>query len=149
MMNWYNVNSLEELKSIGKLTQVRKIIKEQLGENIKVSGRSWQNLYDNIIEFRSVINSLDTSIPEKPKKNSESYFTSQSNEYIFYLTELDGQIRMKKLGVTQKLFTNEKSAKNWRDKISKQIHPDICHHPKSEDAMSRLNQMYASMVGKD
>lgn len=138
-MNWYNVNSIEELKSLGKFVDVRKQIKEQLGENIKVSGRGWNDLYNNIMQFRNIINNLEPS----------EYFFSKSNEYIFYLTELDGEIRMKKLGVTISNFTNEKSAKKWRDKISKLIHPDICSHPKSEEAMSQLNKMYAGMTNKE
>ena len=72
-----------------------------------------------------------------------------SNEYIFYLTELDGEIRMKKLGITKSLFNNKNEAKVWRDKILKEIHPDINNHPKSTLAMAKLNEMYNSMVGKN
>ena len=35
-----------------------------------------------------------------------------------------------------------------RDKISKVIHPDLCHHQKASEAMAQLNDLYNQMVGR-
>ncbi len=153
-MRWINVKDVNELKSLGKFTQVKQEIKKDVGDNIKITGRGWNDLYKNITKFSNLIEEIYQSDLNKSKdiqqtSNTFDYFTSKSNEYIFYLTELDGDIRMKKLGITKSLFTNKNKAKAWRDKISKEIHPDINNHPKSSLAMAKLNEMYSSMVGKN
>ena len=72
---------------------------------------------------------------------------TEACEYIFYLVELDGKLRMDKLGITPTLFSNKKTAKRWRDRISKVIHPDCCHHQRASEAMAELNQLYNQMTG--
>lgn len=154
-MRWINVKDVNELKSLGKFTEVKREIKQDVGDNIKITGRGWNDLYKNITKFSNLVQQIynsdlrDSSEEIKSSNNSSQYFTSTANEYIFYLTELDGEIRMKKLGITKSLFTNKNAAKAWRDKISKEIHPDINNHPKSTLAMAKLNDMYNSMVGKN
>ena len=154
-MRWINVKDVNELKSLGKFTEVKHEIKQDVGDNIKITGRSWNDLYANIIKFSNLVKhiyyyDMKTSSDQIKSSNvTDEYFTSKSNEYIFYLTELDGEIRMKKLGITKSLFTNKNEAKAWRDKISKEIHSDINNHPKSTLAMAKLNDMYNSMVGKN
>lgn len=154
-MRWINVKDVNELKSLGKFTEVKREIKQDVGDNIKITGRGWNDLYKNITKFSNLVQQIynsdlrDSNEEIKSSNNSSQYFTSTANEYIFYLTELDGEIRMKKLGITKSLFTNKNAAKAWRDKISKEIHPDINNHPKSTLAMAKLNDMYNSMVGKN
>ena len=70
------------------------------------------------------------------------------DEYIFYLLELEGELRMQKLGINKSHFTNKKKAKQWRDKISKEIHPDKSDHKKAEEAMAKLNSIYEAMIGR-
>ncbi len=102
-MRWINVKDVNELKSLGKFTQVKQEIKKDVGDNIKITGRGWNDLYKNITKFSNLIEEIYQSDLNKSKdiqqtSNTFDYFTSKSNEYIFYLTELDGDIRMKKLG---------------------------------------------------
>lgn len=153
-MRWINVKDVNELKSLGKFAQVKQEIKKDVGDKIKITGRGWNDLYKNITKFSNLIEEIyqddfNSTNEIKQSSNTFDYFTSKSNEYIFYLTELDGDIRMKKLGITKSLFANKNKAKAWRDKISKEIHPDINNHPKSSLAMAKLNEMYSSMVGKN
>ena len=54
---------------------------------------------------------------------------------------------MDKLGITPTLFSSQKAAKKWRDKISKAIHPDHCSHEKANEAMAQLNALYHQMTG--
>lgn len=144
-MRWINVKNVDELKTLGKFAEVKQEIKKDVGDNIKITGRGWKDLYKNINKFSNLIQEIYNC----DMKTSNEYFTSKSNEYIFYLTELDGEVRMKKLGITKSLFNNKNEAKAWRDKILKEIHPDINNHPKSTLAMAKLNEMYNSMVGKN
>lgn len=146
-MRWIEVGSVDELKALGSFKDVKEEIKKDVGESVKLTGRSWNDVYNNIVSFRNLINSINQV--RKSNQEKDEYFTSKSNEYIFYLIELDGELRMKKLGITKTHFTNKKRAKTWRDKISKEIHPDINNHPKAHLAMSKLNEMYASMTGND
>ncbi|MEG0856747.1 MAG: hypothetical protein RSG52_09720 [Terrisporobacter sp.] len=153
-MKWINVKNVDELKALGKFTEVKDEIKKDLGENFKLTGRGWDDLFNKILNFSHLIDQINNSNKEPLNKldnniNTSAFFTSQASEYIFYLTELDGELRMKKLGITKSHFTNKNKAKTWRDKISKEIHPDINNHPKSSLAMSKLNDMYSSMVGKN
>lgn len=153
-MRWINVKNVNDLKSLGKFKDVKREIKEDVGDNIKITGRGWNDLYKNITIFSNLIENIYKSDIQsidivKSPNISSNYFTSKSNEYIFYLTELDGEIRMKKLGIKKSLFNNKKAAKTWRDEILKEIHPDINNHPKSTTAMAKLNEMYHSMVNKN
>ena len=149
-MRWINVNSVKELKELGRFKDVTREIKEDLGETFKIKGRSWNTVYDNIVEFRETIKNINEEIISKETDDyTDIYFSSLANEYIYYLVELDGDARMKKLGIVKTHFTNKKKAKAWRDKISKVIHPDISKHPSATDAMTQLNSMYSTMVGRD
>ena len=95
-MRWINVKNVDELKTLGKFAEVKKEIKKDVGDNIKITGRGWKDLYKNINKFSNLIQEIYNC----DMKTSNEYFTSKSNEYIFYLTELDGEVRMKKLGIT-------------------------------------------------
>lgn len=141
-MDWLQVKSVEELKQLGKFNDVRASMKGFGGKWVHLSGRSWNELFASIEGFKEIIqsvNDVDTS----------NYFTCKSNEYIFYLLELDGEIRMNKLGITPAHFSNHAKAKLWRDQLSKLIHPDICHHPEAGEAMATLNELYRQMTGRE
>lgn len=142
-MNWFMVTSLEELKKLGKFREVSKTIKGEVGEIVKIKSKGWDALYKSVLEFRAITSKYNNDC------NNSNYFTSKANEYIYCLLELDGEIRMKKLGITRKHFDNSGIAKEWMRAISKEIHPDICGHPKASDAMAKLNSMYNSMVGNE
>lgn len=157
-----NVSSTEELKKLGKFKEVREKIKQDIDADkmIKISGRSWNDLYQSIQKFKGIISKLqgqESLLVNHPKEtipsdnqqilNAKGYFTRQDCEYIFYLVELDGKLRMDKLGITPTLFSSQKAAKKWRDKISKAIHPDHCSHEKANEAMAQLNALYHQMTG--
>lgn len=146
-MRWIDVNSVDELKALGNFREVTKEIKSDVGDNIKINGRSWKDVFISIVKFRAIMENLGYT--NKSISDNKTYFTSKSTEYIFYLTELDGELGMKKLGVTKTHFKNEKRATNWRDKILKEIDPEVIHHPKVDDAVKKLNKIYGSMVAKE
>lgn len=167
-MEWININSIDDLKKMGKLKPVMKMIKDDLAklyagkrskdknivEMINVRSNSWQGLYDKIIALREVINSVDSNYINSNNKTefqvtarkSTSYFNSLEAEYIFYLLELDGKQRADKLHITMKCYSDKAFAKSWRDSIAKIIHPDKCSNSRANDAISKLNQLYEEMV---
>ncbi len=103
------VKDVNELKSLGKFAEVKREIKKDVGDNIKITGRGWNDLYKNITKFSNLVQHIyntDIEVPKKQVASSDNYeyFTSKSNEYIFYLTELDGEIRMKNF--YKVIFTN-------------------------------------------
>ena len=144
-MRWLYVESIEQLKSLGKFRDLQNEIREDVGSRVKVTARSWEELYSNILSFREVIEKENKI---KRKSESKEYFISKIDEYIFYLLELEGELRMQKLGINKSHFTNKKKAKQWRDKISKEIHPDKSDHKKAEEAMAKLNSIYEAMIGR-
>lgn len=157
-LDWLHVKDLDELKKLGNFKEVRAEIKKFGGKTIHVSGRSWKELLVSIEDFQKAIQQLNLSecknlvdeamvSPSSENTNqtvSESgYFTTKASEYIFYLTELDGEARMNKLGITATHFSSKRKAKTWRDHISNVIHPDVCKHVHASDA--RLNLMICTI----
>lgn len=157
-MEWFNVKDLEELKQLGSFNEVRAQIKAEGFNNLHVSGRSWGGLLKSIEDFRKKIGEIQrlpvnetavSSNKETQPADLSEYFNSQASEYIFYLTELDGESRLKKLGVSATHFSSKKAAKTWHNQISKVIHPDVCSHQKAAIAMAKLNDLYQQMVGRE
>lgn len=170
-MEWLKVNSVEELKKMGNLKTVRSVIKKDLEnyfknmnskdknivEMIKVSSNNWNGIYDKIKALNSFINyHLEGEAVSDRKNNivksqggNLDYFKSKEEELIFYLLELDGEKRNKKLNITKSCYYNKKDAKKWRNNIAKYLHPDKLSHPKAERATAKLNQLYFEMVGNE
>lgn len=163
-LDWLKVKNAEELKQLGKFNEVRAEIKKFGGKTIRVSGRSWDELFTSIQSFQKVLQELNLSecknVVDEVRVSSSSentneivsdndYFTNQASEYIFYLTQLDGEARMSKLGITSTHFSSQQKARKWRDKISKVIHPDVCKHVHASGAMAQLNDLYNQMVGRE
>ncbi len=86
-------------------------------------------------EITNVTNRLD-----------DEYFYSQTDKYIFVLTELDGKNRRKILGISFLHYKDKDIAKKWRKEILKKIHPDICNHPKAKEACEKMDQIYNEMI---
>ena len=101
-------------------------------------------------ELKQLIHEFEGDINEgNINSNANGYFISKASEYIFYLVELDGKERMEKLKVTRKHYSNKKVAKEWRDNIAKEIHPDVCKIKDAEKAIAKLNQLYAGMISNE
>ena len=150
-MEWFNVESLDELKKLGKFREVGAKVKTDCNGIVNIKLGSWKNLYNSILNLHELLDQLQISkaVPTTPVFSQEAYnnyFVSPAAEYIFYLVELDGKDRLDKLNVTRKLYSNKKLAKSWRDKSAKEIHPDKCSIPNSKEAIAKLNQLYEGMI---
>ncbi|MDX8289113.1 hypothetical protein SLL00_04890 [Metabacillus indicus] len=165
-MDWLNVSSIEELKKLGKFTEIKKKISQEFGGSIKVSARSWDNLFTMIMELklflvkRTNLNKIDI---DRNSNNSVSsnlrvvnytynriknieYFKTEVDQYIYYLLELDGKVRQKKLNITDYHYRNNQYASKWYKDIIKIIDPDICKHEKANQAVAELNNIYKGMT---
>lgn len=145
-MNWLNINSIEELQSLGKFRDVSNKVKNDVGSMGKINRKGWQTLYDSIIIFRESVNKFTKELEEN-SVNPDEYFVSKANEYIFYLLELEGDLRANKLGVTKRHFTNKRIAKQWKNSILKEIRPKVCKNSRANEAVAVLNSIYEEMAG--
>lgn len=164
-MDWLWADSVDDLKKLGKMNEVKSLIKKDIAdlfkdkkskdknivEMIKVTSGSWKGLYDKVTALREVIFYLGSKNNDSDECNDEDekYFKSKADEYIFYLLELDGKQRADKLNITMKCYSDKSEAKKWRDSIAKVIHPDKCNNERANESLSRLNQFYKEMLGDE
>jgi len=142
-MNFFNAKSVEELKTCGKLSEIRGNISNILGNNFQIKTNTWENLYSSIL----ILKQINKYIPNNNDiLLNDLYFRGDAERYIFILLELDGKQRLDKLGVNKMHYSKKDIANEWRNKISKIIHPDICMHPQASNAMAELNKMYKEMI---
>ena len=140
-MKWFYCSSIEELKELGSFREVRKKVKEEIGENIKIKANSWRNLFTSISSFKELFKKVKSS-----QQKDELYFNSQISKLIFYLLELDGEIRLEKLGVNKLHYLNKEKADKWKRNLVKKLHPDVCNHPKADKAIIEVNSLYKEMI---
>lgn len=144
-MNLFEIKSVQDLKKIGPLYEVRRQLINLLGPNIKFKSRTWEDLFNSIQSLRKIskyIPSENSNISD----SSDLFFKGKSERLIYTLLELDGKCRMDKLGVNKMHFSKKNIANEWRNEIAKIIHPDICNHPLASDAMVNLTEMYKEMI---
>lgn len=128
---WQTVASVEELKTLGSFKVVKKMITEDLKPK-KVVARGWEELYKCIK-------------PQEPPYTS-NYFKDEISEKLFYLLELEGELRLKKLGITKLHYKDKESATEWKRNMMKIIHPDQNTHIKATEGTIELNKMYEEMM---
>jgi len=80
--------------------------------------------------------------------DKNNFFISEEDEYIFYLTQLDGEVRQEKLKAVPPLYANKKAATMWRNKIVNIIHTDKSKHQFADKASQQLELMYKEMTGE-
>lgn len=127
-----------ELKKLGKFNDVRKALQQRLGNRLKFSGRGWKDLWEAMTLIRTL----------GAMNQNDAYFTSDVTRYIYALTELDGEYRLKELGVQKEHYFNKDKARRWRDAIIKKIAPDVCAHPHASAASAKLHELYQEIAGE-
>lgn len=84
------------------------------------------------------------NLPSERKINDQ-FFISDEARLIFILLYVESEERAKLLGITEEMYESIELAKLWKTKIVKIIHPDRCKHPQANEAMSKVNSIYARM----
>lgn len=146
-MKWFYCDSVEELKKLGSFKEVRKQVKKGVGDNIKIKANSWDNLFKSISSFKELFKEIE--FPNRKDDYQDLYFKSQISKTIFYLLELDGEDRLEKLGINRLHYIEKEKADEWRKKLIKKVHPDICNHPKAQEAFIKVNYLYKEMIGNE
>jgi len=92
----------------------------------------------NKVNIKEIKTSLDKPI--------DSYFSSETDKYIFALTELDGKNRQNILGINSLHYQDRELANRWKKNIATKIHSDICTHPKAKEAWDKMIEIYNEMI---
>ncbi|HFJ9494793.1 hypothetical protein CN520_02720 [Bacillus cereus] len=146
-MKWFEVKTVEELRQLGKLKDIKFKVSNDLGPNIKVVARSWDDLFVAVKSLKRFVEFKTGSYEFKEKvENNVPYFKSEVDKLIYYIMELDGEVRQEKLNITPFHYQNKEFATTWRNKLMKKLHPDVCKHPMAQKATVELNYLYARMV---
>ena len=70
-------------------------------------------------------------------------FISEQQEYIFYLTKLEGKHRNKALGLTDKHYDDKSLAKKWKKSLAQKVASD---KGGSDEALKVLFRIYDALV---
>ncbi len=111
------------------------------------------DIFDKVMSFMEQLLNLlpKNKVSIKEIKNvvakpTDSYFLSDTDKYIFALTELDGKNRQNILGVNSLHYQDRELADKWKKNIATQIHSDICTHPKAREAWDKMMEIYDEMI---
>lgn len=150
-MEWLKVKTIEDLKQLGSYRKMRHEIKNSLGERIYFKAKSWEDLWEVVQSIRKL--KLSGQLLEKLEESQANisdenlmYFKSEVDRIIYALLRLDGEQRLRELGVNKSHTRDLEKAKSWRNRLAKIIHPDVCKHPESVEASTKLTQLYEQMT---
>jgi hypothetical protein len=130
-----------------------------------IKAASWQaladklNLTQSVAELKSTVKNLQQQLqkleaelvalrqPSTTAKGTDSdYFISPEAEIIYSIIKLDGESRLKALGVNRTHYRDAKKAKEWRNNLARKVHPDKCFHPLAGQAIDEITAIYKNMV---
>ena len=129
-----NIQSIDELKKFGSEEDIKKIL-EKIVFPLKINACSYQEIYETL-----------KMLQQKHVDFIEGFFKSKQDEYIFYLTKLDGKQRNQLLGLTDEHYENKELAKKWYKEISNYVHPD---KNGDENAFHILKNLYDILIEED
>jgi cell division protein FtsB len=152
--------TIASLKAEHKTLSAAKVV-----HSIKAS--SWAALVEKLNKpkpkpkpKKPTIKSLQAQITELQAENADlrqqlataqstdsDYFVSPTAEIVYSIVKLDGEQRLKALGVNGSHFRDADKAKKWRNDIAAKVHPDKCAHPQAATAMDEITALYKNMVG--
>lgn len=152
-MNWIQAKTLADLQSYGSFKDVRRSIQNSLGERLSLKARSWKDLLVAVKHLQALTicrSSSSSELSEEVDYSTEAslYFKSEAARIIYALLNLDGELRLKELGIDRSHYKDSNKAKKWRNEIAKLIHPDLCEHPQSSLATNKLTELFESMIGR-
>lgn len=130
-MKLNDVNSVEDLKKVGTVSEIVQKI-QNIVKPLFVKAET----YDDLFEIICCLQKNWLPMVKGP-------FISKQSEYIYYLTQLEGQQRNKAIGLTDDLYDDTELAKKWFKSLSQLVHPDKGGDP---TAFNVLRQLYEVIV---
>ncbi len=129
-----NIQSIDELEKLGSEEDI-KFFLERIVIPLKINVSSYQEIYETL-----------KILQQKHVDFIDGFFKSKQDEYLFYLTKLEGKQRNQLLGLTDEHYENKKLAKKWYKEISTYVHPD---KNGDENAFSTLSNIYKILIEED
>ena len=133
------IQSIDELKQLGTVEEIKKVLNKIITP-LQIKASSYKELFDSL-----------KILQEKHIDFINSPFKSKQDEYLFYLTQLEGGQRNKLLGLTDKHYEDKQLAKKWYKQISNYVHPDKIHSYKDgkNKAFNILTNIYNVLIEED
>lgn len=125
------ISSLDDIREYEKTSNLRDDI-QALISPLKIEAGSDE-------EMLSIIQLLKS----KWLGFKEGPFVSEQQEYIFYLTKLEGKQRNKALGITDAHYEDKNLAKKWKKAIAHKVASD---KGGCDQAMTALLKIYDALV---
>ncbi|HEY8034661.1 MAG TPA: hypothetical protein VIF37_03625 [Methylobacter sp.] len=135
-MEIHKAESIEDLKSIGTIDEIVSQINHIVAP-FKLDAES----YEEILKATRLLKEKWCDFKTGP-------FISEEEKYIFLLTEMDGEKRSEKLGLTDQHYEDKELAKRWFRSIASKIHPDKSSN-KDGKAFKALKDIYDILIDYD
>jgi hypothetical protein len=104
-----------------------------------------KGLQAQITELKAEIETLKQQLTTAQNTDSD-YFVSPTAEIVYNIVKLDGEQRLKALGINRSHYKDGDKAKKWRNDLAAKVHPDKCAHPQAATAMDEITALYKNMV---
>ena len=136
-----NVKKIEELKSIGSITDVIELL-NQKNKPFKVDG--------NVVSYESLLPYTYSKRAGKVEEYVPSkFFVSKKHEYIYYLTQHgSGKERLNKLGFKEEFLDGDKKEfKRWYKRVSIILEANSSYQVSNDDITKQAFQKLESIKG--
>lgn len=128
------INSLDDIKKYGESSDLIQDL-QKLVAPLKVEAATDEELLTVIMALKSKWVDL-----------MSGPFISEKQEYIYYLTRLEGKQRNKALGITDKHYEDKNLAKGWKRSLAQKVAGD---KGGSDEALRILLEIYEVLVDDD
>lgn len=128
------INSLDDIYDYQKSSNLRQDLK-QLISPLKFEADTDEELFKLIMMLKN-----------KWAELMVGPFLSDQQEYIYYLTKLEGKQRNKALGITDEHYEDKKLASDWKKSLALKVASD---RGGCDQAMTVLLSIYEALVDDD
>lgn len=128
------IDSLDDIKKYGKSSDLMQDL-QKLVSPLKVEAATDEELLAVIMALKSKWVDL-----------MRGPFISEQQEYIYYLTRLEGKQRNKALGITDKHYEDKSLANRWKKSLAQKVAGD---KGGSDEALRVLLGIYEALVDDD
>ncbi|MDN7755140.1 hypothetical protein [Burkholderia gladioli] len=127
-MRLKEVECADDLQRFGSAADVRALLEAEVAP-LKVTAETYEQLYEVV-----------TVLKQKWVEFLPGPFVSEEAEFVYYLTELEGEKQLEALGITEQHFSDQKAAKKWFKSIAQKVHSDKKRG--SDEAFAKLKEIY-------